>query len=83
MDTADTGNRPFVTIRATSITATTVIDTSAGWGNELTPFVINATIPFHCSAAGNAKWSESRERRSGTTGRPSGAASRPDLLVGQ
>ena len=62
IETADSGNRPFVTMRAISIaaaaTAATIIDTTAEYGSALTPFAISSATPFHCSAAGKAKLSE-------------------------
>src|SRR4249920_2650821 len=62
IDTAESGKRPFVTMRAISIaaaeTAATIIDTTAECGSALNPLAISSATPFHWSAAGNAKLSE-------------------------
>ena len=56
------GSGPCVTMRAISIAtaaiAATIIDTTAECGSALTPLAISSATPFHCSAAGNANWSE-------------------------
>src|SRR5690349_9368867 len=61
-DTAESGKRPLVATRASSIAMATATATpiviSAEVGNPPTPLEMISATPFHCSAAGMANWSE-------------------------
>ncbi len=62
IDTADSAKRPLVAMRAISIAAAaraaTIIEMTADAGSAVTPLAMISATPFHCSAAGNANWSD-------------------------
>ena len=62
IETALSGNRPLVAIRASSMaaaqTAATIIAATAETGSDFSPWAIRSATPRHCTAAGMANWSD-------------------------